>query len=69
MEHEHRNNSLYPRSAFRCSACGEIHGTRAYNGAVNWQCPRELLLDEKYHEPARQIYVGYYCIVCNEIQC
>jgi hypothetical protein len=58
-------SKLYPRSVYRCDDCGTVHGTRAYNGAVNWQCPRELVLGQDYHEPANQTFIGNTCGVCN----
>lgn len=64
--HAHRNDSLYPRSLYRCTTCGKIHGTRPCNGAVNWQCPNELQLGPEYHVPAKQEYIGFKCILCNE---
>lgn len=66
--HIHHNDSLYPRNIYRCTECGKEHGTRAYNGAVNWQCPNELFsgLPES-HAPTRQEYVGFLCVFCNEM--
>lgn len=63
----HRNDSLYPRSLYRCDACGEVHSTRAYAGAVNWQCPNELWSGTvASHNPAHQTYIGYSCVLCSE---
>lgn len=62
-----RNDSLYPRSVYRCDQCGTEHGTRACNGAVNWQCPRELVGGPDYHKPAHQTYVGFRCVFCNKL--
>lgn len=61
MDHIHRNDTLYPKNVYRCTACGTEHGTRAYNCAVNWQCPNELTLGTNYHEPAKQEYTGFIC--------
>lgn len=65
-DHIHSNDSLYPRSIYRCTACGTLHGTRSVGGAVNWQCPNELLGGPDYHKPAKQEYIGYKCL-CGEI--
>jgi predicted RNA-binding Zn-ribbon protein involved in translation (DUF1610 family) len=65
MPHEHWNDSLYPSNIYRCTACGMEHGTRAFNGAVNWQCPNEFLGGPDSHVPAKQEYVGFRC-VCGE---
>jgi hypothetical protein len=63
--HEHRNDTLYPRSLYRCDACGEVHGTRACNGAVNWQCPNEFQSGvPSCHKPAHQTYIGFSCYCC-----
>ena len=67
MEHVCRNDSLYPRSVYRCSECGTEHGTRAVYGAVNWQCPNELVSNDKTHSPAKQNYVGFTCVLCNRL--
>lgn len=66
-KHTHRNDSLYPRSVYYCPSCGTLHGTRACNGAVNWQYPNELIggLPDS-HKPAKQEYVGYMC-QCGQI--
>jgi len=62
MTHEHSNSRLYPCSIYHCSACGKEHGTRPFNGAVNWQCPNELVSGTAdSHAPARQDYIGYQC--------
>lgn len=66
-QYGHSFDTLYPKSVYRCSACGTVHGTRAYGGAVNWQCPRELVLDGQYHEPAPQAYIGRRCSRCDEV--
>ena len=66
MDHKHHNDSLYPRSVYQCTECGTLHGTRAYAGAVNWQCPRELDGSPYGHAPAKQEYVGYVCF-CGEV--
>ncbi len=65
---QHHNDSLYPRSQYRCDQCGTVHGTRACYGAVNWQCPNELWSGTPTsHEPARQTYIGFCCVRCNEL--
>jgi hypothetical protein len=66
MTHEHFNDRLYPRSVYRCTVCGTEHGTRPFNGAVNWQCPNEFYsgLPES-HAPAKQEYIGYKCVSCD----
>jgi len=55
--HGHLLDSLYPRSQYRCSGCGAVHGTRALNGAVNWGCPTCASHPE-------QTYVGQICGRC-----
>lgn len=66
MEHTHSNDKLYPRSVYRCTECGTFHRTRPFGGAVNWQCPNELVKGVGYHQSAKQEYVGYLCW-CNEV--
>lgn len=58
-------DTLYPTSIYVCGACGEAHGTRPANGAVNWQCVRELFSGPSYHAPAEQTYSGFLCVRCH----
>lgn len=68
MTCNHRNDSLYPRSQYRCDECGTIHGTRACNGAVNWQCPNELVSGTpESHTPVHQTYAGFSCASCDQL--
>jgi len=58
-------DTLYPTSLYCCDSCGEVHGTRAVGGAVNWQCRRELVFGADYHAAANQSYVGFQCVRCH----
>lgn len=61
--HGHLFDSLYPKSQYRCDACGQIHGTRPVNGAVNWQCMNPACPQTGAH----QSYIGRLCMRCGEL--
>jgi DNA-directed RNA polymerase subunit RPC12/RpoP len=68
--HVHSLDRLYPRSVYRCSECGLVHGTRAVNGAVNWQCTNQLFPKvgaAKHGADAKQDYLGQRCTTCGEL--
>ncbi len=57
-------DKLYPNSVYRCENCNCLHTTFTYNCAVNWQCPRELVLGVGYHDSAKQVFIGEICLHC-----